>query len=217
MDLFDEIDRAAKFGQFLEDLVVGKARLGALVARTDNDDLFIAYWSLTFDYAKGIDCLLRYKFHSPAFALMRPLIEALVRAHLVLCSSADEVDRIRQDRYKVSYEKDGRRIDKYLGSSPLFENWLKESRDLLHSLTHSGKAQLWKRFDGDEVGSSYTDAECWGLLGQTSSAVFMMTSLVASHYALEEQGRAAADAYMEFVEGRSEAKAAFFATTTSSG
>ena len=80
----------------------------------------------------------------------------------------------------MSYEKDGERIDKYLGSSPLIENLLKETRDLLHSLTHSGKAQLWRRFDGDEVGSGYSDGEVFGLLGTASSAAFMMTTLLTS-------------------------------------
>jgi hypothetical protein len=87
LSIYDEIDRSGRLGQFLEDLVVNKAQQGALVVRTTNDDLLVAYWSLAFDHARGIDCLLRYKFHSPAFALARPLVEALVRAHLVLCGS----------------------------------------------------------------------------------------------------------------------------------
>jgi hypothetical protein len=194
----EEIDRAARLSQLLEDLVYEKAKDGALVIRTKNDDLLLAYWSMIFDYGKGIDCLLKYRFHSPAFALARPLVEALVRAHIVLFGSEDEVKKIRQDRYRVSYEKDGQRIDKALGSSPLFENLLRGSRDLLHSLTHSGKAQLWRRFDGDEVGSGYSDAEVWGLLGTCSSAVFMMTYLITHHFGLDEQMQAARTAWGEF-------------------
>jgi hypothetical protein len=154
-------------------------------------------------------CLLQYKFHSPAFALARPMIEALVRAHLVLFGSDDEVKRIRQDRYKVSYENDGQRIDKALGSSPLFENLLKGSRDLLHSLTHSGKAQLQKRFDGDEVGSGYTDSEIWGLLGTASSAVFMITALITHHYGMEDQFKEARTAWAEFGREREAIRACF--------
>lgn len=98
----------------------------------------------------------------------------------------------------MSYEKDGERIDKYLGSSPLIENLLKETRDLLHSLTHSGKAQLWRRFDGDEVGSGYSDGEVFGLLGTASSAAFMMTALITRHYGLQEQFDAACAAWSNF-------------------
>jgi len=125
------------------------------------------------------------------------------------------VSRIRQDRYKVSYEKDGQRIDRHLSSSPLFENMLKDNRDLLHSLTHSGKAQLWRRFDGDEVGSGYTDAEVWALLGTVSSAVFMMTCLIAKHYGLDEQLRVATATYMEFAKEREAVKTDFIPAISS--
>jgi len=140
-----EINRAAHFGQRLEDLVYNKAKEGRLVFRTKNDDLLVSYWSMIFDYCKGIGCLLHHKFHSPAFALQRPLIEAVVRAHIVVVGSEEDVDKIRKDRYKVNFDKDGARIDKALGLGSLFEDFLKTSRKVLHSLTHSGTAQLQKR------------------------------------------------------------------------
>ena len=61
-----------------------RRRHGKVVYRTKNDDLLMSYWSLVFDYSKGIVCLLANKFHSPAFALMRPLVEAVTREHIVL-------------------------------------------------------------------------------------------------------------------------------------
>ena len=36
--------------------------------------------------------------------------------------------KIRSDRFKVNYYKDGARIDKVLGSGTLFEGFLKDSR-----------------------------------------------------------------------------------------
>lgn len=64
----NEINRTARFGQVMEDLVYNEAKAGRLVFRTKNDDLLISYWSMIFDYCKGIGCLLHQKFHSPAFA-----------------------------------------------------------------------------------------------------------------------------------------------------
>lgn len=96
-----DIDRAGHFGQRLEDLVYNAAKDGKVVYRTNNDDLLISYWSLVFDYSKGIVCLL--KFHSPAFALMRPLVEAVTGEHIVLVGSDDDVKKIRSDRFKVNY------------------------------------------------------------------------------------------------------------------
>ncbi|PYX43865.1 MAG: hypothetical protein DMG79_21595, partial [Acidobacteria bacterium] len=47
---------------------------------------------------------------------------------IVLVGSDDDVKKIRSDRFKVNYYKDGARIDKVLGSGTLFEGFLKDSR-----------------------------------------------------------------------------------------
>jgi hypothetical protein len=192
-----EIDRAGRFGQRLEDLVYNAAKAGKIVYSTKNDDLLVSYWSLVFDYSKGIVCLLANKFHSPAFALMRPLVEAVTREHIVLVGSEDEVKKIRNDRFKVNYHKDGARIDKVLGSGSLFEGFLKGSRDMLHSLTHSGTAQLQNRWDGDELGSGFSDDRILALLTTCSVSVFMTTILVTRHFGLDEQREAAEAAFLE--------------------
>jgi hypothetical protein len=136
----------------MEDLVYNEAKEGRLVFSTKNDDLLVSYWSMVFDYCKGIGCLLHHKFHSPAFALQRPLVEALVRAHIVLIGSEEDVAKIRKDRYNVSYEKDGARIDKALGLGSLFEDFLKTSRNVLH--TSPTRARHSSRRDGTQTGSA---------------------------------------------------------------
>jgi hypothetical protein len=193
-----EIDRAARFGQALEDLVYNQAKEGRIVFRTENDDLLVSYWSMMFDYCKGIGCMLHHKFHSPAFALQRPLVEALVRAHIVLVGSEEDVAKIRKDWYNVSYEKDGARIDKALGLGSLFEDFLKNSRKMLHSLTHSGTAQLQKRWDADWLGSGFDDKDISALLATCSLAVFLITILITKHYRMEEETKAAEAAWLEF-------------------
>jgi hypothetical protein len=199
----DAINRAGRLGQVFEDLVYSKAKTGRLVVRAKNDDLLLAYWSLIFDYFKGIGCLLHHKYYSSAFALLRPTVEALVRFHIVLIGSEQEVVKIRKDRYKVSYEKDGARIDTALGSTPYFDEFLKKSQHLLHSLTHSGKAQLSKRFDGNAVGENFSDAELSALLDLCSYAAFEVTQLMSVHFELPEEGRAAQQAWIDFAgEGR---------------
>ena len=157
----------------------------------------MSYWSLVLDYSKGIVCLLANKFHSPAFALMRPLVEAVTREHIVLVGSEDEVKKIRNDRFKVNYHKDGARIDKVLGSGSLFEGFLKGSRDMLHSLTHSGTAQLQNRWDGDELGSGFSDDRILALLTTCPVSVFMTTILVTRQFGLDEQREAAEAAFLE--------------------
>ena len=192
-----EIDRVGRFGQRLEDLFYNAAKDGKVVYRTKNDDLLMSYWSLVFDYSKGVVCLLANKFHSPAFALMRPLVEAVTREHIVLVGSENEVRRIRSDRFKVNYDKDGARIDKFLNSRSIFQGFLRDSRDMLHSLTHSGTAQLQNRWDGDALGSGFSEARILALLTTCSVSVFMTTILVTRHFGLDEQKEATEAAYLD--------------------
>jgi len=193
----NEIDRAARFGQLMEDLVYHQAREGKVVYHTKNDDLLVSYWSLVFEYCKGVGCLLHHKFHAPAFALLRPMVEALVRAHVVFIGLEEDVAKIRKDWFKVSYEKDGAKIDKALGMSPIFENFLKSSQNILHSLTHSGTAQLHSRWDGDALGSGFSDADISSLLQACSVATFLITILITRHFGLDDQRNAAESAWLE--------------------
>jgi hypothetical protein len=209
VDIDVEIGRAARFGQRMEDLVYHEARDGKIIYREKNDDLLLSYWSLIFDYCKGITCLLQHKFYSPAFALLRPLVEAQIRAHIGVIGSDDEVAKIRNDHFKANYEKDGRRIDEALGTTPRFEGFLKNARSLMHSLTHSGRAQLWRRWDGDALGSAFSDEEIFKLLAGCSVAVFLITALVTAHFELGEQKQRAGDEWAEYVEKLEGAQAGF--------
>jgi len=193
-----EINRAALLGQQLEDLVYNKSKEGKLIAIDKNDDLLMGYWSLIFDYGKGVGCLLHRKFYSPAFALFRPIIEALVRACVVLVGTPDDVLRIRQDEFRVNYKKDGAWIDKALGTGTLLDDFLKGTKELLHSLTHSGTAQLGMRFDGDQVGAGVSDAQITALLGAASNAAFPITILVAKHFDLRDIADAANKVFWEY-------------------
>ena len=163
-----------------------------------NDDLLMGYWSLIFDYGKGVGCLLHHKFYSPAFALFRPIIEALVRASVVLVGTPDDVLKIRQDEFRVNYKKDGAWIDKALGTGTLLDDFLKGTKELLHSLTHSGTAQLGMRFDGDLVGAGVSDVQIMALLGAASNAAFLITILVAKHFDWRDVAEAANKAFLEY-------------------
>jgi hypothetical protein len=193
-----EINRAALLGQQLEDLVYNKSKEGKLIAIDKNDDLLMGYWSLIFDYGKGVGCLLHHKFYSPAFALFRPTIEALVRACVVLVGTPDDVLKIRQDEFRVNYKKDGAWIDKALGTGTLLDDFLNGTKELLHSLTHSGTAQLGMRFDGDQVGVGVSDAQITALLGAASNAAFLITILVAKHFDLRDVADAANKVFWEY-------------------
>src|SRR5258707_8644205 len=101
------IDSARKFGQQLEDIVVGKNQFPI----GDRNVLLIAYWALMFDYHKGILSLLQTEFFGAAFALVRPVVEAVVRAHVTLRGSGDDLAKIKNDEDKVNFKEIGAKID----------------------------------------------------------------------------------------------------------
>jgi hypothetical protein len=115
----------------------------------------------------------------------------------ILIGSDDEEKKIRSDRFKVNYDKDGERIDKILGSGSLFKDFLRQSGDMLHSLTHSGTAQLQNRWDGNVLGSGFSDERIVALLMTCSVSVFLTTILITRHFGLEEQRQAAEAAFTE--------------------
>ena len=82
---------------------------------------------------------------------------------------------------------DGAAIDKALGTGTRMEGFLKEIRLLMHSLTHSGTAQLGMHFDAGEIGASVSDHQILGLLRHCSNAAFLMTVLVTQHYGMRDE------------------------------
>ncbi len=74
----DEAERASEFGGRIEKLVVVKGQCPT----GDRNTPLMAYWSLAFEFHKAILCLIANKFYGAAFALVRSLVETVIRAHL---------------------------------------------------------------------------------------------------------------------------------------
>jgi hypothetical protein len=99
----------------------------------------------------------------------------------------------------VNYEKDGSRIDAaFFGRTLLFEKYLKTARSLLHSLTHSGMAQLSHRIDDAGVGASFSDKEIVKLLGNTAAATFLITIRITTHFGFDQECLAANRMWLDY-------------------
>src|ERR1700740_991768 len=163
-----EIDSARTFGEQLEEIVVSKNQFPA----DDRNVLLIAYWALMFDYHKGILSLLQSEFSGAAFALVRPMVEAVVRSHVAIKGSAEDLQRIQKDEYTVKFKQIGAKIDADFGLDHLMENFLNDvTRSALHSYTHSGLLQLGRRFDGNDIKPNYSDEETIEVVRVTTSAI----------------------------------------------
>lgn len=187
MSVKTEIARASEFGQRVEDLIVDKKQCHC---KGDRDKLLLGYWALIFDYHKGILKLLSEEFSGGAFALVRPLMEALVRGHLVLICTEDDFQKIKDDEYRTNFTTVGKQIDEAFGLGTFFNNFLNHAREALHSFTHSGVSQLARRFKGDDLMPSYSDGEMVEVIRTTTSAVFMVSACVTKHFGFEEEWKA---------------------------
>jgi len=194
MSVQHEIDKARQFGEQLEDLVVRRGQC----PYDDRNILLLGYWALLFDYHNSILGLLSNGLCGGAFALVRPVVEALVRSHLVLMGSDEHVRKIREDEYRVNFEKIGSQIDRAFGLDGFFTNFLDNARTALHSYTHSGTSQLARRFDGHDLKPHYKDDEIIEVVHCSSTAVFMVTNLVTKRLKFDAEAKRAGELFTEW-------------------
>lgn len=188
MTVQEEVDRATAFGQQLEDIIVKKGSV-TLGSPGDRDKLLLAYWSLVLDLDKSILGLIGNKFYGGAFALLRPLVEAEVRAHVVLISSDDVVTSVKADKYAVNFKEVGAQIDAAFQLNGYFDKFLNGARGALHSFTHSGLSQLGRRFKGNDLIAHYEDGEIIEVIHTSTAGTWMVTNLVAKHFKFQEEAK----------------------------
>ena len=97
--LDEQIKLASEFGSKVEELVIAKGQCPT----GDRKTPLMGYWSLAFEFHKAILSLIANKFYGAAFALERPIIEATVRAHLVLFVPDNILTKILDDEYRTNF------------------------------------------------------------------------------------------------------------------
>lgn len=112
--------------------------------------------------------------------------------------SDEDVRRIREDEYRVNFEKIGPQIDTAFALDGLFENFLTQARTALHSYTHSGVSQLSRRFDGHNLKPHYKDDEINEVIWCSTSAVFMVTNLVTKHLKFDVEAKRVEELFTEW-------------------
>ena len=190
-----ELDAAQKFGELLEQIVVSKNYTDG-----ERDTLLLAYLELVSDFHRGLHALTNEYFGS-AFALIRPIVESMVRAHIALMGSAEDVKSLREDTYKVNFKEIGPKIDAAFGMGHLMQNFLSErTREALHSYTHGGLQQLGRRFRDGDVRPNYLDVEIIETVRVATSALFMLTNLVTKHFGFEDDWKKVTEMYVDWGE-----------------
>ena len=178
-----ESKSASEFGSRAEKLVAKKGQCPT----GDRTTPLMAYWSLAFELHKAILSLIGNQFYGAAFALVRPLIETAIRAHLMLFASDEKLKEILADAYRTNFGTVGREIDDAFKLDGLFENFLMRAKDALHGYTHIGTHQLGRRFTGTDLLPSYSEEEITEVIRVSTSAVFMVNNLVTKHLGFETE------------------------------
>ncbi len=194
MHIQTELESAQRLASQLEELVVRRGQC----PDDDRNILLMGYWALIFDYHKGILSLISNSFHGSAFALVRPVVEALVRAHVAVKGPADHVRQLQQDKYQTNFATIGPWIDREFGLGDFMGNLLTHTRDALHSYTHGGVYQLARRFDGHDLRPRYQDDEIIEVIRSCTSAAWMVTNLVTKHLRFDEEAKKAEELYLEW-------------------
>lgn len=194
VDIAKELASAKKLGEQLEALVVRRGQC----PDDDRNILLMAYWALIFDFHKGILGDIESNLHGSAFALVRPCVEALVRAHVAVKGSDEDVKRLQDDTYQTDFDKIGEWMDKEFATEKLFTNFIGGAQAALHSFTHAGLSQIGRRFDGHNLKPSYDDGEILEVIRSTTSAVWMVTNLVTIHLGFVKEANGAQDLYLEW-------------------
>ena len=178
-----EIKKANEFGDRIEDLVIARGQVHA----GDRNTLLLAYWSLTCEFHRGVLCLLSNKFFGAAFALVRPILEAVVRASVVIMGSEEDLRKLREDEYKINFATVGKEMDANFGTGYTFEKFLIGARKALHSYTHVGTLQLNRRFSEGDLMPNYPEEEIIDAIRTTTSAVFFVNCLVTKHLGYKDE------------------------------
>ena len=179
----EEVKQANEFGNRIENLVVAKGQ----APTGDRNTLLLAYWSLEFELHRAILSLLTDELHAAAFALVRPIVEAVVRAHVAIMCSEEVLQQLHKDQYRTNLATVGREIDTFFGTDDLFEKFLGQARKGLHSYTHVGLLQLGRRFKGTDLIANYREEEIIEVIRVSTRAVFMVNNLVTKHFGFEEE------------------------------
>lgn len=135
----------------------------------------IAFIAQGIEQHAAILLLLRCGLVGSGFALVRSIIEILVRGVWVTtCATDPQVKRFRdQDKIDLTFGGMADAIDKACGID-YFLDFKTKYWETLNSYAHTGMLQLGRRFTGENLAPSYKDGEQIEVLRASTIAVILL-------------------------------------------
>jgi len=119
-----------------------------------------AFIDQALEHHAAIILLIRSALFGSAFALLRSLVEIVVRGvWIATCATDAEIKRFREkDEIDHTFDDMAKAIDAACGID-YFHDLKTKTWDALNSYAHTGILQLGRRFTGDKINPSYKDEE----------------------------------------------------------
>ena len=129
----------------------------------------------SLEHHAAILLLLRTGLTGSAFALTRPVTEAVVRGvWLTACANDAEVMKfVEKDKIELTQGEMSAAIDTTYGID-YFAAFKTQTWKALNSYTHTGMLQIGRRFTGDRLQPSYTDGEKIELLRVITGSILLL-------------------------------------------
>jgi hypothetical protein len=141
----------------------------------ERTSLVAAFVDQGIEHHAAILFLIRSGFDGSAFALTRSVTEILVRGVWVLaCATDEQVQKfVENDKIDQTFGALAETVDKTCNLE-YFSEFKRQSWKVLNSYAHTGMLQLGRRFHGDRLTPSYTDAERTEVIRAITSCILML-------------------------------------------
>lgn len=136
-----------------------------------------AYVDIALEHHEAILLLIKAKLLGSAFALVRPLVETMLRALWInAVAKKSQIGKASQDKLKFPCMSQMLvEIDQTYDTGSLFQTFKGPNWRAMCSYAHSGALQIGRRFTNGEVKPSYSDGEILEVLNVTNTAVILLT------------------------------------------
>jgi hypothetical protein len=135
--------------------------------------------AVALEHHAAISLLINKQLTGSAFALLRPMVETVVRAYWISAVASDEeIERARQDDKKAfpPMAEMSAAVGKACGADELFQPFI-SAWDAMCSYTHSGARQIANRFTGTDIKPSYSEGAIVQALNSTNMALLFLAAM----------------------------------------
>jgi len=135
------------------------------------------YVDIALEHHEAIELLIKTKLFGSAFALVRPLIETMLRALWInALATPSQIEGAGQDKdIFPAMSQMLTEIDQTYATGTLFQSFKGSNWKAMCSYAHSGARQVARRFTDGEVKPSYSDGAILEVLNVTNTAVILLT------------------------------------------